>query len=277
MDKDREVDLMIELFENNLKTQNRQSSKGNQLKWESDGIWYKADYTGYEGLSEYVVSELLRKSSLLPEEYVLYAPEQIKYKATTYNGCKSRDFSGDLQVITLERLFKNQYGISLNAGIYSIPNVTDRLMYLTEQVERMTGISDFGVYMCKLLSIDALFLNEDRHTHNISVLMSGNGTFELCPVYDNGAALLSDTAMDYPMGMDIFQAIKTVKAKTLCNSFDEQLDAAEELYRNSIRFSWDAQDVNNILSQVDIYDNEIKNRVREILLEQRRKYAYMFV
>ena len=59
---------MIELFENNLKTQNRQSSKGNQLKWESDGIWYKADYTGYEGLSEYVVSELLRKSSLLPEE-----------------------------------------------------------------------------------------------------------------------------------------------------------------------------------------------------------------
>ncbi len=268
---------MIELFENNLKTQNRQSSKGNQLKWESDGIWYKADYTGYEGLSEYVVSELLRKSSLLPEEYVLYAPEQIKYKATTYNGCKSRDFSGDLQVITLERLFKNQYGISLNAGIYSIPNVTDRLMYLTEQVERMTGISDFGVYMCKLLSIDALFLNEDRHTHNISVLMSGNGTFELCPVYDNGAALLSDTTMDYPMGMDIFQAIKTVKAKTLCNSFDEQLDAAEELYRNSIRFSWDAQDVNNILSQVDIYDNEIKNRVREILLEQRGKYAYMFV
>ena len=26
-----------------------QSSKGNQLKWENAGIWYKADYTGYEG------------------------------------------------------------------------------------------------------------------------------------------------------------------------------------------------------------------------------------
>lgn len=42
---------MIELFEQNLKLNDRQSSKGNQLKWENNGIWYKADYTGYEGLS----------------------------------------------------------------------------------------------------------------------------------------------------------------------------------------------------------------------------------
>lgn len=35
---------MIELFEQNERMQNRQSSKGNQLKWENEGIWYKADY-----------------------------------------------------------------------------------------------------------------------------------------------------------------------------------------------------------------------------------------
>ena len=50
---------MIELFEQNTRTLARQSSKGNQLKWENDGIWYKADYTGYEGLAEYMVSQLL--------------------------------------------------------------------------------------------------------------------------------------------------------------------------------------------------------------------------
>ena len=38
---------MIELFEQNERMQDRQSSKGNQLKWENAGIWYKADYTGY--------------------------------------------------------------------------------------------------------------------------------------------------------------------------------------------------------------------------------------
>ena len=51
-------------FEQNIRTNDRQSSKGNQLKWKSEGIWYKADYTGYEGLVEYMVSHLLKKSSL---------------------------------------------------------------------------------------------------------------------------------------------------------------------------------------------------------------------
>ena len=46
---------MIELFEQNIRTNDRQSSKGNQLKWENKGIWYKADYTGYEGLAEYMI------------------------------------------------------------------------------------------------------------------------------------------------------------------------------------------------------------------------------
>ena len=27
------------------------SSKGNQPKWLTDGLWYKADHMGYEGLS----------------------------------------------------------------------------------------------------------------------------------------------------------------------------------------------------------------------------------
>ena len=31
---------MIELFEQNIRTNDRQSSKGNQLKWENEGIWY---------------------------------------------------------------------------------------------------------------------------------------------------------------------------------------------------------------------------------------------
>ena len=71
---------MVELFEQNIKTNTRQSSKGNQLKWENESIWYKADYMGYEGLVEYVVSRLLEKSSLKQEEYVLYKTEEINYK-----------------------------------------------------------------------------------------------------------------------------------------------------------------------------------------------------
>lgn len=55
---------MVQLFEQDIKTNDRQSSKGNQLKWCRNNVWYKADYMGYEGLVEYVVSRLLEKSSL---------------------------------------------------------------------------------------------------------------------------------------------------------------------------------------------------------------------
>ena len=83
------------------------TSKGNQLKWENAGIWYKADYTGYEGLAEYMISHLLIKSTLKPEEFVRYDLEEIKYKRQVYQGVKSRTFlSEDWQIITLERLFQ---------------------------------------------------------------------------------------------------------------------------------------------------------------------------
>ncbi len=267
---------MIEVYESELKGEGRKSSKGNQLKWETDGIWYKADYLGYEGLAEYMVSELLKRSSLGGDEYVLYYPEQIKYKNKTYNGCSSRDFAEGWRTITLERLFMGLYGTGLNKGIYSIKDHEERLKFLVDQVERATGIENFGVYMCKLFTLDALFLNEDRHTHNISVLMRGEGEYRLCPIYDNGAALLSDTMMDYPLGEDIYGLIDSVESKTICDTFDEQLEIAEKLYGRHIYFSFDRKDVSEALNKALIYDEEIRDRVSNILLEQRRKYRYVF-
>ena len=83
---------MIELFEQNIRANDRQSSKGNQLKWENKGIWYKADYTGYEGLAEYMISHLLKKSTLTENEFVCYDLEKIKYGSVIYNGVKSKNF-----------------------------------------------------------------------------------------------------------------------------------------------------------------------------------------
>ena len=71
-------------FEQNIRTNDRQSSKGNQLKWENEGIWYKADYTGYEGLVEYMISHLLKKSSLAENAFVCYDLEKIKYGTVIY-------------------------------------------------------------------------------------------------------------------------------------------------------------------------------------------------
>lgn len=268
---------MIELFEQNIRTNDRQSSKGNQLKWENTGTWYKADYTGYEGLAEYMISHLLKKSTLAENEFVCYDLEKIKYGSVIYNGVKSKNFlNEDWQIITLERLFKNFFGESLYKVLYRIPEHEDRLLFLVQQVERITGLQNFGVYMNKLLTIDAFFLNEDRHTHNIAVLMNGNGSYTYCPIFDNGAGLLADTTMDYPLSGDIYSLIDNVQPKTICNDFDEQLDISESLYNMNLKFHFTKKDVSELLVNAESYSEEIRNRVETIIFAQMRKYTYLF-
>jgi len=268
---------MIDLTGYELREENRQSSKGNQMKWLRDGIWYKADYTGYEGLAEYVVSALLRKSNLDSLSYQLYETEKIKYGYVDYLGCRSENFLPQgWQMITLERLFMNIYGESLNKAIYTIQSIEERVRFLVEQVKQITGLDDFGTYLCNLMTIDAFFLNEDRHTHNIAVLIDNLGQYRYCPVFDNGGCLLSDTKMDYPFGVDTEVLIKNVKAKTFCSDFDDQLDAAEAIYKTSIKFDFDVNDVERILDDELYYSDEAKLRVLKIIRNQRRKYQYLF-
>lgn len=268
---------MIELFEQNYRRFDRQSSKGNQLKWENAGIWYKADYNGYEGLSEFICSNLLKYSNLNKTEYVLYELEQIKYKATIYNGVKSNNLlKDDWQIITLERLYKTFTGESLYKQLWHISGVEDRLVFLVNQVERITGLKGLGRYLNILFTIDAFFLNEDRHLHNIAVLMNSEGKYNYCPIFDQGAGLLSDTNMDYPLGEDVYTLIDSAKSKTICESFDEQLDASEKLYGENLKFSFKKSDVDTLLELADIYPNEIIERVRSVIFDRMRKYGYLF-
>ncbi len=268
---------MVELFEQDIKKNDRQSSKGNQLKWENNGIWYKADYTGYEGLAEYMISHLLEKSTLSESEFVLYNIEEIKYKEQIYTGVKSKSFLQEgWQLITLERLFKNFFGQSLYQSIYTIAEHENRLRFLINQVERITGLRDFGVYLNKLLTIDAFFLNEDRHTHNIAVLMNENGEFAYCPIFDNGAGLLADTMMDYPLQEDVYKLMKQSQAKTICDDFDQQLDVSEAVSGENIKFNFTEKDVRELLENVTEYSQEEKCRVEKIICMQMKKYAYMF-
>ena len=267
---------MIKFFEEEMKDQGRRSSKGNQLKFERNGNWYKTDYLGYEGLVEYTVSKLLAFSNLDELEYVDYNLEQIEYNGNIFNGCKSKDFTDEWSLITLERLFKSTYGTGLNEMIYSIPNHSDRLRILVDQVERATGIKDFGRYMSKMLTIDALFLNEDRHTHNIAVMTDNEGRFKLAPIFDNGAGLMSDTMMEYPLSKDVLLNINKVKSKTFCDDFSEQVDIAERLYGQHIEFDFGYNEVKTIVDMADIYNDDVKVRVIELIMQMRRKYEYLF-
>lgn len=268
---------MIHLFDTNMKDNQHHSSKGNQLKWQKDQMWYKADYTGYEGLAEYVVSALLTYSDLPESLFIRYETEQMQYKNRIYLGCKSKNFlHNQWQLITLEQLYYLLYGQSLYEAVFHIHGIQNRADFLVSTVISMTGLKDFGRYLCQLLTIDALFLNEDRHMHNIAVLLDPEGEFHYCPVFDNGCSLLADITFDYPMEQDIIDLIPTVQSKTLSLDFMEQLEAVEQLFGMPVHFSFCSNDVSNILDNEPFYSQEVKNRVRDILLQQMRTYQYLF-
>lgn len=272
---------MIEVKKDDGFQLDRSSSKGNQMKWHKDDFWYKADYCGYEGLSEYAISNLLLKSSLKKDEYVLYDLETIKYDEAVFCGCRSKNFLMEGEtLITIERLFEQVSGKkNLRQNLFKDKTIKQRIKDLVDFVELHTGIKNFGIHLAKLITIDAIFLNEDRHFNNIAVIKKIDGTFRLCPIFDSGAGLLSDTTIDYPLTGDTYRLIDKVKPKTFSyDSFLEQLEAIESLYGETILFNFSGKDIVDVLKKpdVNIYSKEVIDRIYTVLTNQRNIYKYLF-
>ena len=74
----------------------------------------------------------------------------------------------------------------------------------------------------------ALFLNDDRHLNNIAVLECG-GKYDYCPIFDNGAGLLSNTRTA-PMDIEPSALISAQRARPFNTTFNRQVGAVRELY-----------------------------------------------
>ena len=61
-----------------------------------------------------------------------------------------------------------------------------------------------------------------------------------------------------------------------CLVLIEQLDVSEELYGGNLKFYFTRKDVDDILSQMTGYHEQIIERVRTVLYMQMRKYEYLF-
>lgn len=252
------------------------TSKGNQPKWHIGNHWYKADHMGYEALSEYVGSKLLEKSNV--EEFVKYDLIKINYDNKVSIGCVSEDFKdSDEMLIPLEKLHRQYFGIGLADAISKKIDIRDKIYYTVNFVEEITGLRSVGEYFTVMLAIDAFFLNEDRHTNNIAVLRNEKTKkYRFAPIFDNGLSLLSDIN-DYLLDNDVYDNIGKVQAKPFDISFDEQLNAAEEIYGTYLKFNFTRNDIYKITDELkNIYDEKIVCRVEKVLLEQMRKYKYFF-
>ena len=134
-----------------------------------------------------------------------------------------------------------------------------------------------GKYLTAILELDCLTLNEDRHTNDLAVLRDEETKeFRLCPIFDNGLSLLSDLN-DYPLTDDLYTCIERVKAKPFDRDHAEQKAAAEELYGSQLTFHITRDELKNEFERSsELYDPEVLQRAEYVLLEQKRKYSWLF-
>lgn len=249
------------------------SSKGNQLKFCVGDKWYKADFLGYEAASEYLVSRLLERSNV--HMFVPYSLHEITYNGRAFNGCVSDDFlKPGQQLITAERLYKSYYGHPVEDDLRNM-SLDEKILNFVNAMEDITGLSHFGEYLTTLMELDAFTLNEDRHFHNIAVVRNPDETYTYCPVFDNGAAFLSDTRSDYPLEKNTLGLIASVKAKPFCKDFDEQMERCEALY--GVQLQLYLADLSDVLADIEkMYGTEISDRMQTIYEHQKYMYQELF-
>lgn len=208
------------------------SSKGNQEKWQDGDRWFKLDQFGYEALAETFTSLLLEHSSMerdTPFRFTRYRMERLHVHGRDRTGCSSADFlSPGESIVTLSHLFRQQLGHPLTVELNRLSSDKKRIAFLAEETAAITGLSNFPQYLTLLFEIDSLVVNDDRHLNNIAVIQRGD-RFDYCPVFDQGAGLLSNTQL---LQMDIAPTalIRTLQARPFQTTFNRQQHTAQALY-----------------------------------------------
>ena len=255
------------------------TSKGNQPKWRDSDFWYKADFMGYESLAETVVAELLRRSNITDvADVTAYVPVYLDTARGRKVGCRSANFQRPGECLfSIERLHRLWRGRSLLDVLNGFNSVKEKIRYTVNMVEENTGLLNFGPYLAMMLQADCFFLNEDRHTNNIAVIYDiGTDKYRLCPIFDNGLAVLADTS-DYTMDTSLYDNISRVQAKPFDTSFTAQARAAEKLYDTHLKFAFNRGDVQDILSRyADVYPEKVLTRVFNVICEQMHTNPSLF-
>lgn len=255
------------------------SSKGNQEKWfdEENNRWYKLDLFGYEALAETVVSSLLKKCNIkeLGFQITEYKMEKLEVRKHQRTGCSSENFlQPDEELITVAHLLKKGVGVNYLKELEKQKNLQNKIAYLVDHVERLTGLDRFGEYLTLLFEVDMLFLNDDRHLNNIAVVRKEDG-FRYCPLFDFGSGLLSNTR-EYPLDVMPSGLIRNVVARPFNCGFTRQVHAAQALYGKQLQWDFGEVDIEAIFEEVDwyyskIYAVEFRDRVKTCLSIQQKK------
>ena len=256
------------------------SSKGNQEKWLENGKWYKLDQFGYEALAEVMTSRILEQSNIekdTPFTFVRYEMQTVKVHGFQRTACVSRNFLQSGQsLLTVNALFRQLSATPLIKQLGKLPSDKRRIAYLARAVSEMTGLADFDKYLALLFEIDALILNDDRHLNNIAVLEE-NGRFLYCPIFDNGAGLLSNMQI-LRADIDPKGLMKTLTASPFQMTFNRSLSTSRTLFGSVLKIpQYSERELKETLSPLlDDYPQRdrdiIADRVIACIMERQKHY-----
>ena len=201
------------------------SSVGTQAKYYDRGYWYKADRTGAESTAEYLMSLVLSCSDI---------PDYVTYEKCTINGragCRSKSFLGpDESFISFQRLYDMFEGGNLSERILPMKRVEDRIDFVKTFVLDYTDV-DCSEYLSRILTLDMLSLNTDRHFHNLGIITNRkNSRSRPAPVFDNADVLLCNYTKFEP-DEEIGELLNRVYAQPFSSSHEIQAKAAGLLLR----------------------------------------------
>lgn len=167
-------------------------SDGIQDKYFRNNYYYKKNKVGNEGLTEYLVSVLLRCTTLSSNDYVVY-----EYcKINNILGCRCKSFLNNNEYfITASRLYELLTGgNNLSDKLSFFSDARERLYYLIN-LYKMAGINEIDSlnYFRKIFLLDYIILNTDRHMRNIGIIYdSCKNSYDIAPIFDNGNSLNTD-------------------------------------------------------------------------------------
>lgn len=202
---------------------NSSSLVGLQNKKIVDGRYYKGDNgVCYESISEVLVTELCLCIRNIPSFLDYYLDDNIFNE-----GCYSTLYTSEdvLDISVYELLNRDEMGSNILEQVYDLPDETyfnAIIMCLND----LTGLQT-REYIEKILRLDYMTLNTDRHLGNIRFTINANtGKFDFAPIIDNGRALLSDVE-SYPIGGDIDFYYR--RCMNSCKPFTENFARQQEL------------------------------------------------
>lgn len=163
------------------------SRQGYQSKYTSPngGYWYKEDFKGSESLAEVLVSTFLRSCYYwTSKDFVPYYFKHTSVDSFDLRICVSPNFlqKGE-QFISFKDLLSQ-----VNPPTEELVGFEFKLNYIDSVFQQTVGQS-FRKELLRLLTLDVMFRNTDRHLSNFGIILAPNGSIRFAPIFDNGLAL----------------------------------------------------------------------------------------